>query len=88
LARQILMGGLWIECWAAFQDSSTMHLMLRIYYMRTHCFSCESKTHKVVLAGSKCIETHGIASTAKFCYTGQKLNDVYILGSFQKLQQP
>jgi hypothetical protein len=59
-----------------------------LYYMRTHCFSCESKTCKVVLAGSNCIETQGIASTAKFCYTVQKLNHVYILGSFQKLQQP
>jgi hypothetical protein len=82
------MGGLQIECWAAFQGSSTMYLMLRIYYMRTHCLSCESKTGKVVLAGSKCIETHGIASTAKFGYTVQKLNHVYILDSFQKLQQP
>jgi hypothetical protein len=81
------MGGLQIECWAAFQDSSTMHLMLRIYYMRTHCFSFKSKTCKVVLAGTKCIEIHGIASTAKFCYTVQKLNHVYILGCFQKLQQ-
>jgi hypothetical protein len=88
LARQILMGGLQIECWAAVQDSSTMHVMLRIYYMRTHCFSCESKTCMVVLAGSKCIQTHGIASTVKFCSTVQKLNHVYILGSCQKLQQP
>jgi hypothetical protein len=83
------MGGLQkIECRAGFQGPSTMYLMLRIYYMRTHCFSCESKTCKVVLAGSKCIETHGITRTAKFCYTVQKLNHVYILGSFQKLQQP
>jgi hypothetical protein len=87
LARQIFMGGLQIECRAAFQGPSTMYLMLRIYYMRTHCFSCESKTCKVVVAGSKCIETHGIASTANFCYTVQK-NHLYILGSFQKLQQP
>jgi hypothetical protein len=53
--------------------------------MRTHCFSCESKTCKVVLAGSKCIETHGIASTAKFCYTVQKLMHVHILGSFSEI---
>jgi hypothetical protein len=45
-----------------------------LYYMRTHCFSCESKTCKVALAGSKCIETHGIVSTATFCYTVQKIN--------------
>jgi hypothetical protein len=82
------MGGVQIECWAAFQDSSTMHVLLRIYYMMTHCFSCKPKTCKVVLAGSKCIETHSIASIAKFCYTVEKLNHLYILGSFQKLQQP
>jgi len=88
LARQILMGGLQIECWADFQASSTMYLMLRKYYTTAHCFSCESKTCKVVFAGSKCIGTHGIASTANFCYTVQKLNHLYVLGSFQKLQQP
>jgi hypothetical protein len=49
-------------------------------------FFLQVKRCKVVLAGSKCIQTYGIASIAKFCYTVQKLNHLYILGSFQKLQ--
>ncbi len=53
--------------------------------MRTRCFSCESKTCKVVLAGSKCIETHGIASTAKFCFSVQKLIHVHTMGSFSEI---
>jgi hypothetical protein len=79
------MGGLQIECWADFQTSSAMYLMLRKYYMRAHCFSCESKTSKVVLAGSKCIRTHGIAKHCQFLLYSPKIVSFVRTGFFSEI---